>query len=300
MGVTLGPMKKCDRMKVLVTGASGQLGYDTAEYLKKLGHIVLTPSHSEMDIVQNNTVLEYFKKNKPLAVIHCAAWTAVDLAEEQPDQCRMVNVTGTENIVLGCRMLHIPVLYISTDYVFDGTGTKPWKIDSPTNPLNVYGLSKLEGEQIVKGYPLHYIVRISWVFGSKGNNFIKTMLSLSKKTDVVKVIADQIGSPTYTVDLAPALYKLMLSGKYGVYHAHNIGYCSWYDIAVETFTVAGIKMKVIPISSKEYPTKATRPKNSRMSTICQPGEYFSLPPWKSAVRRFIMQYENDEGPHETN
>lgn len=275
-------------MKVLVTGASGQLGSDVVKYLLDHGHQVIAPSREEMDIVSVSRVSGYFQENTPSAVIHCAAWTAVDAAEDNEELCRLVNADGTRNIVESCRALDIPLVYISTDYVFDGSGDRPRKVNEPTNPINIYGKSKEEGERIVEKYPKHFIVRISWVFGNNGKNFIKTMLNLSKKTETVKVVDDQFGSPTYTVDLAPLLTEMILSKKYGTYHAHNEGYCSWYDVAVKVFEIADIKERVIPIKSEEYPMKARRPFNSRLDTssLTENG-FVKLPPWEDAVKRFV-------------
>ena len=220
-------------------------------------------------------------------MIHCAAWTAVDAAEDDEDGCRKVNVDGTMNLVRECDRLGIPIVYISTDYVFDGSGERPWKEDDPVCPVNVYGKSKCDGETVVRSYFRHFIVRISWVFGINGKNFIRTMLNLSQKTDTVRVVADQFGSPTYTADLAPFLCDMVSTEEYGTYHAHNSGVCSWYDVAVETFGAAGLSTEVVPITSSEYPMKAVRPLNSRMDSSKFERAFGSLPDWKDAVDRFV-------------
>lgn len=275
-------------MKVMVTGVGGQLGYDVAERLGINGDEVLAPRHDELDITDKDSVRSYFTVNGPEALIHCAAYTAVDLAEDNEAECRKVNVEGTTFLVEQCRLLDIPIVYISTDYVFNGTGDQPWKVDDPTSPINVYGLSKRDGEDVVRTYEKHFIVRISWVFGINGKNFIKTMLDFSKKIDTVRVVADQYGSPTYTYDLAPLLCEMIRTHKYGTYHAHNEGVCTWYDIAVETFRVARIQMNVIPITSDEYPMRAKRPHNSRLETVSLKNFGFnSLPNWKKSIAHYI-------------
>lgn len=287
-------------MKILVTGVSGQLGYDVADALHSRGFDVLSPTHKIMDITEFHSVDNYFSSNKPDALIHCAAWTAVDLAEDQIEECRKVNVKGTENLVNVCRLHDIPIMYISTDYVFDGSGSTPRSVSDPIAPINQYGLSKAEGEKIVSSYDKYFIIRISWVFGINGKNFIKTMLNLSKKMDTVKVVSDQFGSPTYTYDLAPLLCDMIVSNKYGIYHAHNEGICTWYDVAVATFKYADIKMKVIPITSDEYPTKAKRPANSRLDTssITDAG-FKALPDWKDAVNRYVKSLTQQVNPEFT-
>lgn len=279
-------------MKLLVTGGSGQLGHDVSVFASAKGWDVLSPTHAELDICDQYLVQSYFREHCPDAVIHCAAWTAVDAAEDEEEACRAINVGGTENLTEACRESDIPILYISTDYVFNGKGEQFWKVDDPTDPINAYGLSKRDGENAVKKYSKHYIVRISWVFGSNGKNFLKTMINLSKKYDTVRVVSDQYGSPTYTYDLAPLLCEMVVSGKYGVYHAHNSGVCTWYDVAVETFKAAGIDMTVVPITSAEYPMKAARPLNSRLDLDSLKKAGFSeLPDWKDAVHRFVCELE---------
>lgn len=279
-------------MRLLVTGGSGQLGHDVCTFASALGWDVLSPSHFELDICDSSLVKAYFQEHQPTAVIHCAAWTAVDLAEEEVSACRSVNVGGTKNLTDACISLNIPILYISTDYVFNGSGEQFWEVEDPTDPINVYGCSKRDGEEVVRTNPKHYVVRISWVFGSNGKNFIKTMINLSQKYDTVRVVSDQYGSPTYTHDLAPLLCEMIVSEKFGTYHAHNSGVCSWYEVAVETFKVAELNTDVIPILSKDYPTKAKRPLNSRLGTNSLKNAGFSeLPDWKDAVSRFIQGFD---------
>lgn len=275
-------------LRILVTGAAGQLGSDVVRDAECRGHQVLAPSHEEMDITDGSAVSAFFESKNPEAVIHCAAWTAVDDAEDHEAECRAVNVDGTHYLTEECRKLNIPILYVSTDYVFSGEGNREWKVDSPVSPVNVYGKSKLDGEAVVRSHHKHFIVRISWVFGMNGKNFIRTMLNLSKKTDTVRVVSDQFGSPTYTYDLAPLLCDMIESESYGTYHAHNTGICTWYDVAVETFRAAEKTMNVVSIATDEYPMKAKRPKNSRMDTssLTEAG-FRQLPDWKDAVRRFV-------------
>jgi len=276
--------------KFLVTGAGGQLGHDVAEELERRKLQYLAPSHSELDITSNQSVVDYFESNDFSAVIHCAAWTNVDLAETQEERCRDVNVKGTLYLTDACMRKDIPILFVSTDYVFDGSGNEPWKIDDETNPINAYGLSKRDGEEIVRLYRKHFIVRTSWVFGINGKNFIKTMMKLSKEKEKITVVDDQFGSPTYTRDLAPLLIDIMSSEKFGTYHAHNEGFCSWYDFAVKVMECIGSKTAVEPISSNEYPSGTKRPMNGRLDTSSLPDNGFGkLPKWEDAVERYLNQ-----------
>ena len=223
------------------------------------------------------------------AVIHCAAYTAVDAAEDQVELCRKINAEGTENIAKVCKELDIKMMYISTDYVFDGEGTRPWEPDDERHPLNVYGLTKYEGELAVeKHLDKFFTIRIAWVFGVNGKNFIKTMLKLSETHDELNVVDDQIGSPTYTYDLAVLLVDMIETEKYGRYHATNEGLCSWYEFACEIFRQAGRDVKVNPVSSDEFPTKAKRPHNSRMdkSKLTENG-FTPLPAWQDALKRYL-------------
>lgn len=303
-------------MKILVTGVNGQLGHDVVNELIARGHEGIGSGSSaayhgvadgsaaavgpyvQMDITDEKAVQAVMEKIRPDAVIHCAAWTAVDAAEDQENQAKVyaVNVLGTKNIAQFCKELDAKMLYISTDYVFNGQGTEPWKADCQTfDPLNVYGKSKLEGELAVKGLlEKYFIVRIAWVFGLNGNNFVKTMLKVGKNHDTLRVVNDQIGTPTYTVDLARLLVDMLETEKYGTYHATNEGgYISWYDFAREIFRQAGYPTKVIPVTTEEYGlSKARRPYNSRLdkSKLEEMG-FKPLPDWRDGVRRYLEELE---------
>lgn len=281
-------------MKVLVTGVKGQLGYDVVNELKKRNHEAIGVDISEMDITDSNSVERVIIKVKPDAVIHCAAYTAVDAAEENKELCMKVNAGGTENIAKVCKEIDAKMIYISTDYVFDGEGVRPWKPEDGRAPLNVYGQSKYEGELAVEKYlEKYFIVRIAWVFGVNGNNFIKTMLKLGEAKDEISVVNDQIGSPTYTYDLARLLVDMVESDKYGKYHATNEGLCTWYEFACEIFKQAGVEVKVEPVTSDMFPSKAKRPHNSRMekSKLDEKG-FVRLPDWKDALSRYLLVIRN--------
>ncbi len=283
-------------MKVLVTGVKGQLGFDVVNELEKRGHTAIGVDIDEMDITDAISVEKVINGAKPDAVIHCAAWTAVDAAEDEENipKVRNVNAKGTENIAKVCKALDIKMVYISTDYVFDGQGTEPWEPDCKAyKPLNVYGKTKLEGELAVSSnLDKFFIVRIAWVFGVNGNNFIKTMLKLSDKYDTLRVVNDQIGTPTYTFDLARLLVDMVETEKYGYYHATNEGgYISWYDFACEIFKQAGKNMNVIPVTTEEYGiSKAARPFNSRLdkSKLVENG-FEPLPTWQNALERYLKE-----------
>lgn len=291
-------------MKVLVTGVKGQLGYDTVNELEKRGHSAVGVDIEEMDITNAEEVNRVIKDVNPDAVIHCAAWTAVDAAEDEENipKVRAVNAKGTENIAKVCRELDIKMIYISTDYVFNGQGTHFWEPDEKDfAPLNVYGQTKYEGECAVKeNLDKYFIVRIAWVFGKNGRNFIKTMLNLGKTHKELRVVNDQIGSPTYTYDLAKLLVDMVETEKYGIYHATNEGICSWYDFACEIFKQAAEMgrneyndVKVIPVTTAEYgESKAKRPFNSRMSKekLTETG-FEKLPDWKDALKRYLKEIE---------
>lgn len=279
-------------MKVLVTGVKGQLGYDVVRELQKRGHEAVGVDIDEMDITDAVAVERVMTEVQPDAVIHCSAYTAVDRAEEDIEICRRVNVDGTENIAQICKKLNCKMLYLSTDYIFSGDGERPWEPDDEASPLNAYGQSKYDGELVLKKYvEKYFIVRISWVFGINGNNFIKTMLRLGRENGAVKVVDDQIGSPTYTYDLARLLVDMIESDRYGAYHATNEGICSWYEFAKEIFRAAGMdNVSVTPVKSGEFPVKAKRPKNSRMSKEKLVTNGFSLlPAWQDAVARYIKE-----------
>ena len=278
-------------MKVFVTGVKGQLGYDVVNELEKRGHTAVGVDIEDLDITDAAAVDKMITEAAPEAVIHCAAWTAVDAAEDNEEKCRQVNVNGTENIAKICKKLNCKMMYISTDYIFDGKGTRPWEPDDPvTTPLNVYGQTKYEGELAVRNnVEKFFIVRIAWVFG-KGKNFIKTMLNLGKTHDHLTVVNDQYGTPTYTYDLARLLIDMIETDKYGNYHATNEGgYITWYDFACEIFRQAGMDVGVEPVSSAQYAAKAKRPENSRMNKQKLVDNGFEpLPDWKDALRRYLM------------
>ena len=301
-------------MKFLVTGVAGQLGHDCMNELISRGFegigsdlaecysgmddgsFVTKAPYVSLDITDEDKVFEVMEAQKPDVVIHCAAWTAVDLAEEEDKQKLVyaVNVTGTKNIANACKKTGSKMIYLSTDYVFNGQGDKPWEADCKDYaPLSVYGKTKLEGELFVSSIlERYFIVRIAWVFGLNGKNFIKTMLNVGKKYDTVRVVCDQIGTPTYTLDLSVLLIDMALTEKYGYYHATNEGgYISWYDFTCEIFRQAGLDTKVIPVTTKEYGlSKAARPFNSRLdkSKLTKNG-FTPLPDWKDALNRYLHE-----------
>ena len=301
-------------MKVFVTGVAGQLGHDVMNELAKRGHegigtdlaaeysgvqdgsAVTKMPYVSLDITNAEAVSKTLEELRPDAVIHCAAWTAVDLAEDDDkvEKVRTVNAGGTRNIANACKAQDCKMLYLSTDYVFDGQGTEPWKPDCKDyKPLNVYGQTKLEGELAVsETLEKYFVVRIAWVFGLNGKNFIKTMLNVGKTHDTVRVVNDQIGTPTYTYDLARLLVDMIESDKYGYYHATNEGgYISWYDFTCEIFRQAGYPTKVIPVTTEEYGlSKAARPFNSRLDKhkLVENG-FQPLPSWQDALSRYLVE-----------
>ncbi len=284
-------------MKILVTGVKGQLGYDVVKELEKRGHEVYGTDVDNMDITDGAAVEKTIKAYMPDAVIHCAAYTAVDNAEDNVDICRKINKDGTENIARACKKTGAKMIYISTDYVFDGQGTRPWEPEDKAAPLNVYGLTKYEGELAVqKHLDKFFIVRIAWVFGINGKNFIKTMLRIGREKGAVSVVKDQFGSPTYTYDLARLLADMVQSESYGIYHATNEGdFCSWYEFACFIFEAAGMDVDVTPVTSDEFPVKAKRPENSRLSKEKLSLNGFErLPLWKDAVKRYVDILEKDK------
>lgn len=277
-------------MKVLVTGVKGQLGYDVMKELAKRKIEAVGVDIEDMDITDPVAVERVITTKNVDAVIHCAAYTAVDAAEDAKELCRKVNAVGTRNIARVCKNIDAKMLYISTDYVFDGQGERPWEPDDAKAPLNFYGLTKFEGELAVQEFlERYFIVRISWVFGVNGKNFVKTMLRLGQERGAVGVVADQIGSPTFTPDLAVLLVDMITTEKYGVYHATNEGYCSWYEFACEIFKTAGMdQVKVSPLTSDAFPVKAKRPANSRMDkTALDRAGFNRLPSWQDALKRYI-------------
>ena len=288
-------------MNVFVTGVGGQLGYDVINELKRrgietFGSDITDSVDIQLDITDKTAVERVLTENKPNAVIHCAAWTAVDAAEDEENKEKVyaVNVTGTRNIAEVCKQLDCKMIYISTDYVFNGQGIEPWQADCKDfSPLNYYGQTKLEGELVVAELlDKFFIVRIAWVFGLNGKNFIKTMINVGKKYDTVRVVNDQIGTPTYTYDLARLLVDMIETGKYGYYHATNEGgYISWYDFCCEFYKHYGLKTKVIPVTTEEYGlSKAARPFNSRLdkSKLKEMG-FEPLPTWHEAVKRYLEE-----------
>ena len=280
-------------MKILVTGVGGQLGYDVCKVLDARKIENKGVDLEDFDITDAQTTWEYMVSYHPDAVIHCSAWTAVDKAEDELETVRAVNTEGPRNIAAACKEIGAKMLYISTDYVFPGTGERFYEPDDPTGPLSAYGATKLGGELAVRELlDRYFIVRISWVFGKNGNNFVKTMLRLADTRDELNVVCDQIGSPTYTADLAPLLCDMIVTEKYGTYHATNEGVCSWADFAEEIFRLAGKQVRVHHIPTSEYPTRAVRPLNSRMSKdkLEQAG-FVRLPQWKDALKRYMMELE---------
>ena len=295
-------------MKVFVTGVAGQLGHDVVNELTKRGHEAIgsdiapaletTVKYVPLDITDATAVEQTIQNVQPDAIVHCAAWTAVDAAEDEENQAkvRAINVDGTKHIADAAKKADAKMVYISTDYVFDGQGTEPWLPDcTDYKPLNVYGQTKLEGEQAVSGnLDKYFIVRIAWVFGLNGKNFIKTMLNVGKTHDTVRVVSDQIGTPTYTYDLARLLVDMIGTDKYGYYHATNEGgYISWYDFTCEIFKQAGYTTNVVPVTTEEYGlSKAARPFNSRLdkSKLVEAG-FTPLPTWQDALSRYLKEIE---------
>nr|WP_283162391.1 dTDP-4-dehydrorhamnose reductase [Phascolarctobacterium sp. ET69] len=276
-------------VKVLVTGANGQLGYDVVKELQKQNIECYGAVRKDFDIVDFEATEKFITNYKPDVVIHCAAYTSVDKAEDEQGLCYLVNASATENIAGICKKINAKMLYISTDYVFDGTKNGFYEVDDKPNPINVYGKTKLLGEQAVqKILDKYFIVRISWVFGEHGNNFVKTMLRLGKERKEINVVADQYGSPTYTADLAPLLVEMIQTDKYGIYYATNKGVCTWAEFAEEIFKIVGMDVKVNHITTAEYPTRAQRPMNSRLSKkSLQINNFKYLKLWNDALRQFL-------------
>lgn len=283
-------------LRFMVTGVNGQLGHDVMMQLKEMDFVVIAPSRDEFDLTNKEQVKEYIIREKPDVIIHCAAYTAVDKAEDEKDLCYLVNVEGTRVIANAAKEIDAKVAYVSTDYVFDGLGQEPHSEEKEPNPVNHYGYTKEQGEKIVKGLiDKHFVVRTSWVYGLTGNNFVKTMLKLAESRNEVSVVSDQIGAPTYTKDLAEFIIKLVQTNSYGTYHGVNEGYCSWYEFAKSIFMKNGIDMKVNPIATEDYPTRANRPLNSRLSkeNITKVG-LNRMQHWEDALTRFIEEIKNQE------
>ncbi len=278
-------------MKVLVTGAKGQLGNDLLNEMAKRGIESIGVDVDEMDITDAGAVERVLRGSGADAVIHCAAYTAVDAAEDNAELCARINGAGTEHVATVCRSLDIPMMYISTDYVFNGQGERPWEPDDKREPLNVYGETKYQGELAVeKLLEKYFIVRIAWVFGSNGKNFINTMLRIGKEKGKASVVNDQVGSPTYTYDLARLLVDMIQTDRYGTYHATNEGLCSWYEFAVEIFRQAKLSVEVTPVTSAEYGAKAKRPANSRMNRDkLDENGFRRLPLWQDALARYLKE-----------
>lgn len=281
-------------MKVLVTGAKGQLGYDVCRVLAARGIEHRGVDVCDFDITDSREVLRFVSEYRPTAIVHCAGYTAVDRAEEEAARCFLINADGAANLAHAAKAVDAKMLYISTDYVFSGKGDSHHEVDEPTEPLSVYGKSKLLGENYVKNtLPRYFIVRISWLFGINGANFVRTMLDLSKTRSELRVVCDQIGSPTYSLDLAQLLCDMIASEKYGIYHATNDGICSWAEFASTILQLAGRDTRITPVSTEEYPTKAVRPRNSRLSKQSLSDAGFStLPHWQDALERYLAELKD--------
>ncbi len=289
-------------MKYLITGVSGQLGYDVKRELLSRGIAeegIATPRTAEMDITDKQTVEKYVENFRPDVIIHCAAYTNVDGAEGDPEACRKVNVEGTKYLVQAAKQVNAKIIYISTDYVFDGENPDPYQVNEPANPQSIYGRTKYEGEKLVREYPKHFIVRTAWVFGINGRNFVKTMLRVAEEHTEVSVVDDQIGSPTYTVDLAKFLIDLSGSDKYGTYHATNEGFCSWAEFTEEIYQDAGLSTKVNRVSTEQYieiagRQQAKRPHYSKLSKDSIEANGFTrLPSWQDATRRYLVELKKE-------
>jgi dTDP-4-dehydrorhamnose reductase len=283
------------KMKILVTGYSGQLGYDVVQEGLRYGLDIVGTSSKDLDITQEQNVTEFVKKLNPDAIIHCAAYTAVDKAEDEKEICWKVNVDGTKYLADAAKLANAKFMFVSTDYVFDGRGTTPYSEKDYPFPVGYYGKTKYEAEKVLQEIIEEYfIVRISWVFGINGKNFIKTMLKLAEKNETLNVVSDQYGSPTYTFDLAHLLIEMIQTEKYGIYHASNEGFCSWADFAKEIFKQAEKSVIVKGITTEEYPTRAARPKNSRMDKQKLISNGFKkLPKWEDALSRYLNEIKHE-------
>lgn len=286
--------------KILVTGVKGQLGFDCVRELKERGYKnVLGIDKEQLDITDEANVLDFIMDYHPDVVMHNAAWTAVDKAEQMPDAVYKVNALGPKYLAEACKEVGATMFYISTDYVFDGKGTKPFEVDDPKDGLSVYGKTKSQGEDFVRGaLTKYFIIRISWVFGINGHNFIRTMLKLAETHKELNVVYDQVGSPTYTYDLSKLMCDMMVTDRYGVYHATNEGFTDWASFAKEIFRQAGKEVIVHPVTTEEYkklvPNQADRPLNSRMSkkSLDEAG-FHRLPSWQDALRRYLLELEKE-------
>lgn len=276
---------------ILVTGSTGQLGSDVVKELLKRGYSTLSPNRSELNLCSEDNIRNYILNSNCEAIVHCAAYTQVDKAEDEKDLCIKINATATKHIAKCAKILDIPMIYISTDYVFDGTKDGEYTENDETNPINIYGESKLAGEKYVQEIlDKYYIVRTSWVFNINGKNFIETMLRLSKANNQLSIVNDQIGSPTYTKDLSRLLVDMLETSKYGLYHATNEGYCSWYEFADTIFKLANINIDIKAINSNEYASRAKRPLNSKLSKdkLIEYG-FKPLPHWEDALKDYLIR-----------
>lgn len=282
-------------MKFFITGVNGQLGYDVKRELLERGYTdILAPTREELDIQDEDDVKKMIREYRPSVIFHCAAYTAVDKAEEEREKCYQVNVLGTKYLTEAAKEIGAKMIYISTDYVFDGTKDGLYQVEDKTAPINYYGQTKYLGETFVSKYDNHIIVRISWVFGIHGKNFIRTMLNLADTHQELNVVCDQIGSPTYTKDVAGLLVKMFLSNVKGLYQVTNEGYCSWYEFAEFIFKESRKKVKVHPILTKDYKTLAPRPLNSKMSKESLDDiEMKRLPEWQDAVKRYLRELKKE-------
>lgn len=278
-------------MKILVTGVRGQLGHDVCQQLDKLHIVNKGVDIDDFDLTHSEKVLDYVREYRPTCIVHCAAYTAVDKAETAVEACEAVNVQGARNIAMACADVDASMIYISTDYVFPGTGNQPFEVNDPKNPLSVYGRTKLEGEQEVQELLRRYfVVRTSWVFGANGGNFVKTMLRLGKEKESLNVVCDQIGSPTYTKDLAVLLCGMLQTEKYGVYHATNEGFCSWSEFAQAIMDQGGLACGIRPVTTEEYASETQHPLNSRLSKKSLDDAGFPrLPTWQDALERYLTE-----------
>ncbi|MEH7115668.1 dTDP-4-dehydrorhamnose reductase [Neobacillus niacini] len=278
-------------MRVVVTGAAGQLGQDVLLELERKNHQAFGTDRQQLDITNEEAVIAYISEVKPDVILHCAAYTNVDGAEANEETAYHINAAGTEYLAKAAKLNGAKMLLVSTDYVFDGTATEPYEVDEPTKPLGAYGRTKLAGEQLLQKYlEQFFIVRTAWVFGVYGKNFVKTMIRLGKERGEIGVVYDQVGSPTYTVDLAQFMVQLMETDKYGIYHATNSGVCSWYEFAVEIFKQSDLNVKVNPLTSDQFPTPAARPKYSVLSKekISEIG-LTPLRDWKEALAAYLKE-----------
>ncbi|MGY6528290.1 MAG: dTDP-4-dehydrorhamnose reductase [Cyanobacterium sp.] len=279
------------QISILITGKDGQLGYDVIKELSQTGAKIIATTKEDLDITNSAQTRQFILDTNPDIIIHCAAYTAVDQAEDEKDTCYSVNVQGTKNITQVAQEINAKLVYISTDYVFDGSGNNPHSITDSINPLNYYGQTKAQGEEIVRNLiKQHFVIRTSWVYGINGNNFVKTMIRLAKSKNIIQVVDDQIGAPTYTKDLARFISDLIKTDNYGTHHGVNEGYCSWYKFALEIFTQLSTDIEIIPISSHDYITKAQRPMNSRLCTAnIENIGLQKFPHWKNALKRYLTE-----------